>query len=398
MNPSDIKIGIKIQIAIAANVILAILLGEFIVTQWLNLSGTEGIITNLVINGTIAFAYGYFVSRAITRPLKEVTKALHVLAQGDGDLTQRLVPQSKDEVGQLSRDFNTFLDKLHNIISNVAASTHRLAETAKNMQQITSESKDQIEHQQTETEQAATAMNQMAETVKDISRNAASAESSAQEADVRAKEGSNISNQAMNGMKTLVNEVETAADAIQELGKEVDDISQILNVIKDITEQTNLLALNAAIEAARAGEAGRGFAVVADEVRSLASRTQDSAAEIGKVINKLQSGSQTAVNTMEAARNQGQEGYNQVKRTHESLSDIVTSVTSISQMNTQIAAAAEQQSATTDEVNRNISTINSSTVATGEGTSRTVQTSYDLANLATELESLMGQFKLEASA
>ncbi|ALP52227.1 hypothetical protein Tel_03175 [Candidatus Tenderia electrophaga] len=395
MKLQDLKIGHKIQLAIAINVILAIILGEFVVRELLGFTHPlEAIAANLLLNGVIAFIYGLIVSRAITRPLKKVVEVLQVLASGDGDLTQRLTPKGNDEVAELSRHFNTFLDKLHKIIAEVAQSTHRLAAEAKQMQSIADESENQLKSQQRETDQAASAMNEMATTVQEVSRNAADAEASAREADSKTSEGANISSQAMNGINDLVKEVEDAATAINQLSDDVGNISVILDVIKDITEQTNLLALNAAIEAARAGEQGRGFAVVADEVRTLALRTQDSTHEIEEVITKLQSAAQNAKQVMESARSQGQAGAGQVAQVNESLSQITTAVMNISNLNTLIASATEEQSATTEEVNRNIDAINQATRVTADGAGRTTQTSQQLAELARGLEALVGQFKL----
>ena len=218
MKLQDMKIGHKIQLAIAINVILAIILGEFVIRELLGFNNPlEAIAANLVLNGVIAFGYGLIVSRAITRPLKKVVEVLHVLARGNGDLTQRLAPKGNDEVSELSRHFNTFLDKLHKIITEVTESTHRLAAEARQMQTIADESETQLKNQQRETEQTASSMNEMATTVQEVSRNAAEAEESAREADNKASQGATISSQAMNGINTLVKEVEEAATAINQL-------------------------------------------------------------------------------------------------------------------------------------------------------------------------------------
>ena len=300
------RIGPKIQLAIATNVILAILLGEFIVTQALGLDGGVGIAVNLAINGAIAFTYGLVVSRAITKPLKEVVTVLHILAQGKGDLTYRLEPQSNDEVSELSRYFNTFLEKLHGIVSQVSQSTSKLASVADEMRVVTEQSADNLKSQQIETNQAALAMQDMAHTVQEIAHHACEAEESACKADQGAHDGASISSQARRQIDALVVETETAAAAIEKVANDVGNIGMILDVIKEITEQTNLLSLNAAIEAGRAGEQGRGFEVVAGEVRTLAHRTHDSTQEIMDVITQLQSDAKQAVSTMGNARQQAQ--------------------------------------------------------------------------------------------
>jgi len=394
MNAQNIKIGTKIQLAIAINVILAILLGEFIVTQALGLSGGAGIAANLVINGVIAFAYGLIVSRAITKPLKEVVNVLHMLSQGKGDLTHRLEPQSNDEVGDLSRYFNTFLEKLHSIIYEVSQSTSKLATVADEMRAITEQSATNLNSQQKETNHAATAMQEMSNTVQEISNHASEAEQSAIKANQGAHSGTSISCEARDGINALVVEAESAATAIEKVASDVGNIGMILDVIKGITEQTNLLALNAAIEAARAGEQGRGFAVVADEVRTLARRTYDSTQEIQDVITQLQSDAETAVSTMGSARQQATTGAQHVDAAHHALSEIVGSVKTISEMNTQIATAVEQQKTTTEEVSHNILAISQISQNTAASADEITATSHELFNLSQQLNQLVGQFEL----
>ena len=390
----DIKIGPKIQLAIGTNVILAILIGEFIVTQTLGLSGLTGIAANLAINGVIAFVYGLIVSRAITRPLREVVNVLKVLAQGKGDLTHHLKPQCNDEVGELSRYFNTFLEKLHSIISEVSQSTCKLAQAADKMRIATERAAENLETQQEETSQAAIAMQQMAGTINEIAHHASEAEQSARRADQDAHEGASISAQASEGINALAAETETAATAIKKVENDVGNIGMILDVIKEITEQTNLLSLNAAIEAARAGEQGRGFAVVAGEVRTLAKRTHDSTQEIQNVIAELQADAQYAVSTMGNARQQAENQVQHVAAAHSALNEIACSVKTISEMNTQIATASEEQKLTTEEVSHNISSINQISQATAEGAHETTATSHELIKLSQQLEKLIGQFKL----
>ncbi|MFC1602952.1 methyl-accepting chemotaxis protein [Pseudomonadota bacterium] len=392
----DIKIGSKIQLAIATNVILAILLGEFIVTQTLGLSGTTGMAANLAINGVIAFVYGLIVSRAITRPLKEVVTVLQMLSQGKGDLTHRLKPQSNDEIGDLSRYFNTFLEKLHSIIYEVSESTCKLASVSDEMRAITRQSADNLKSQQKEANQAAMAMQEMANTVQEIAHHASEAEQSANQANQGAHNGTSISSEALDGINALVVKTETAATAIEKVASDVGNIGMILDVIKEITDQTNLLALNAAIEAARAGEQGRGFAVVADEVRTLARRTHDSTLEIQDVITQLQSDAEQAVSTMGSARKQAQTGAQHVDATHLALNEIVGSVKTISDMNTQIATTAEQQKTTTKEVGRNISTINQISQSAAESADEIKATSHELFDLSQQLEQLVGQFELSS--
>ena len=394
----DIKIGTKIQLAIATNVILAILLGEFIVTRILGLSGIEGIFANLAINGVIAFVYGLIVSRAITRPLVEVLDVLKVLAQGKGNLTHRFNPEAKDEVGELECHFNTFLEKLHGIISEVSVSTKKLAASAEQMRFATQQSTENLRNQQTETQQASVATQEMTATVHDISRHASDAEQSAQKADQDAHNGATISSEACKEINALVHETETAATAIEKVANDVGNIGMILDVIKEITEQTNLLSLNAAIEAARAGEQGRGFAVVAGEVRTLANRTNDSTQEIQNVINQLQNDAKNAVSTMDLARKQAKTGAKHVVAANDALNEIVAAAKTISEMNTQIATAVAQQKVTTDEVSQNITNINQISVAAADSSDEMLATSNELFGLSQQLESLVGQFDLHSKS
>jgi methyl-accepting chemotaxis protein len=398
MNIQNIRIGQKIQLAIATNVILAILLGEFIVNQSLGLSGATGIAANLAINGLIAFVYGLVVSRAITKPLQEVVNVLQVLAQGKGDLTHRLKPQSNDEVGDLSRYFNTFLEKLQSIIFEVSQSTYKLASVADQMRAVTEKSADNLKTQQKETNQAAMAMQEMATTVQEIAQHAFEAEQSACKANQGAHNGASISSEARDGINALVVETETAATAIEKVASDVGNIGMILDVIKEITDQTNLLSLNAAIEAARAGEQGRGFAVVASEVRTLANRTHDSTKDIQDVITKLQTDAEQAVSTMGNARQQAQTGAQHVTAAHHALNEIVDSVKTISEMNIQIATAVKQQETMTEEVGQNISTINKISQNTAESADEIMATSNELFSLSQQLEQLVSQFELGNSS
>jgi len=251
-----------------------------------------------------------------------------------------------------------------------------------------------VRTQRGEIDQVATAMNEMSATVQEVARNAEQAAHAAQNADQCAKSGALVATEAMGGIDALVSEVERSAGAIHELEAESENIGMVLDVIKGIAEQTNLLALNAAIEAARAGEQGRGFAVVADEVRTLASRTQKSTQEIHHMIERLQAGASNAVRVMEAARGKGKLGVEQVERAAESLAEIAGAVATINDMNTQIASAAEEQSAVAEEINRNVVNISHGSVQSARGTEQAALASGELARLATDLHQLVAQFKV----
>jgi len=261
---------------------------------------------------------------------------------------------------------------------------------------ISQDSATNIDNQRRETEQVATAMNEMAATVQEVARNASEAAGAASHADNEAGAGRAVVRETTASIENLAHEVESAAQVVQQLANDSESIGAVLDVIKGIAEQTNLLALNAAIEAARAGEQGRGFAVVADEVRTLASRTQDSTKEIEGMIEQLQNGARNAVEVMENGREKARTGVDQTKQAVQALDAITKAVATINQMNTQIASAAEQQRATTEEMNRNIININQIAEQTATSAIQTTTASDELARLSAQLQSLVNQFKLQA--
>jgi methyl-accepting chemotaxis protein len=337
---------------------------------------------------------GYFVSYIVASNISSVVSSLTNMANGEGDLSQRITAKGSDEIGELVTMFNRFVEKLQNIIGHVKGSTEQLAVAAEKMAEVSDGSTQSSAQQQSEVNQVATAMNEMAATVQEVSRNAAHAAEAAQDASSQANDGLQVVDLTINSINSLAGAVEQASGVINQLESDTGNIGVVLDVIRGISEQTNLLALNAAIEAARAGEQGRGFAVVADEVRTLASRTQQSTLEIQSMIEKLQSGAVQAVDVMATGREEAEKSVSHAKQAGESLGGITQAVVSISDMNAQIATASEEQTSVAEEINQNI--VNISHIGEGAVSSAqmTSSASEELARLSTELQGLVDQFKV----
>ncbi|MET0123349.1 MAG: methyl-accepting chemotaxis protein [Candidatus Thiodiazotropha sp. 6PLUC9] len=350
------------------------------------------ITTSLALGALISMTLAYITISGISRGVSLVEQTTKQLA--DGELNARIDYSSKDEIGHIAVSFNQMAEKFHDAMNQVKDSVVQLASAAEETSSVTNQTTEGINKQLTETSQVATAINQMSATVQEVAHNAVDAATAAKEADSTFVEGREVIDQVIEGIGDLAKEVEQAATVIQELEHESRNIGSVLDVIKSIAEQTNLLALNAAIEAARAGEQGRGFAVVADEVRTLAGRTQDSTQEIEEMISKLQHGADNAVKVMSNGKEMTQTGVEQAASAGEALQKINTAVTRISEMNTQIASAAEEQSSVTEEINRSILSINSVTEQSASGAQQTALASDELARLADQLKTLVDRFKV----
>lgn len=341
----------------------------------------------------IGVSAAWLLSRLIVQPINAAARAMNEIAAGGGDLTCSISLRSQDELGQLCAAFNSFVGKIREIVGPVSDSTTDLTAAAEHMAGITQQTRNGVQRQQVETEQVATAMNEMVATAQNMVDNAEMAASATEQADNEAQAGSKVVTQNIAQINGLADAVERAAEVIHRLEGDSESIGTVLDVIRGIAEQTNLLALNAAIEAARAGEQGRGFAVVADEVRSLASRTQESTQEIQAMIEQLQSGAREAVKAMSDGREQAQASVEQAARAGSSLEAITHAVASIREMNRHISDAARQQGEVADEINRNLSTITQVAEQTSEGTESLGEASSKLAGLSQQLQSLVGHFK-----
>lgn len=341
----------------------------------------------------IGLAIAWFISASITRPLCNAVIAMNDIAQGEGDLTKRLDDSGKNEIARLAMAFNQFAEKVRLTVAQVMGFTVQLASAAEQMATIAQQTNQGVQQQLLESEQVATAMNEMTATVQEVARHSTEASGSAKDADKQANVGVSVVEQTIASINLLDSDIAQATNVINKVGEDSDSIGSVLDVIRGIAEQTNLLALNAAIEAARAGEQGRGFAVVADEVRTLASRTQESTQEIQAMIERLQNGAREAVQVMESSRNRSQDSVNQAAEAGTTLKSITQAITSISEMNFQIASAAKEQSSVAEEINKNVVNISQVVGQTADGAQQTFTASNELSQLANKLQQLVDQFK-----
>ncbi len=344
--------------------------------------------------GVIGILLIWLTALGVTRPILGVAAMLKDIASGEGDLTRRLDYAKQDELGELAGWFNRFLDKLQPIIADVKRSVQDARNTADQSSEIANQTSAGMQQQFREVDQVATAFQEMSATAQDVAHNAAQAAEAARSADSATREGLSVIDRTTSSIELLANEMNVAMQEVEGLATSSEKIGSVLEVIRSIAEQTNLLALNAAIEAARAGEAGRGFAVVADEVRNLAKRTQDSVEEIRQVIEGLQNGTREVVSTMHSSHRQAQGSVEQVEQAVAALQRISQAVSVITDMNMQIASAAEEQSSVAEEINRNVASIRDVTESISNKADESAQVTQNLNSLANHQQSLMDQFRV----
>ena len=343
---------------------------------------------------TTAIIVAFVISAKVTQPLVEMRNAMAEIAHGDGDLTKHLEVKSNDEIGALAIEFNTFTDKLRSLLKDTAANTKAVSDAADHLRDVSHATSKEINQERSQVDNVSTAVTQMAATVVEISKNAAQSSDAATKADELVQAGSEQVQDAMREIRALADAISQGVEVVGGLSKESDSIGAVVDVINSIAEQTNLLALNAAIEAARAGEQGRGFAVVADEVRSLASRTQESTTDIRKMVERLQAMSEQTNSVMQEGQSRSQSGVDKTEKVVETLKDITQSIGLVHEQSTHIALATEQQTEVAQDINKSLVAITGLSDKTSQHAEELAVEATQLSAVSGDLKELVGQFKI----
>ncbi|MFJ7284225.1 methyl-accepting chemotaxis protein [Pseudomonas sp. NPDC099000] len=350
------------------------------------------VITLLVIASGLTLLFAWLLTNSITKPIANALSAAEEIAEGN--LTRPIHVDGEDEAGRLLLAMSKMQDKLRDTLQRISGSATQLASAAEELNSVTDESARGLTQQNNEIEQAATAVNEMTSAVEEVARNAVSTSEASKNATTSAGDGRDLVQETVSAIERMSADVQSTATLIGDLANESRDIGKVLDVIRGLADQTNLLALNAAIEAARAGEAGRGFAVVADEVRALAHRTQQSTSEIERMIGSIQSGTEHAVDSMRNSTERAESTLNIARGAGLSLDTINSAIVEINERNLVIASAAEEQAQVAREVDRNLVNIRDLSVQSATGANQTSAASNELSRLALDLNNMVGRFSL----
>lgn len=357
-------------------------------------SSSAKLLTVVVVATLVSLLAVFFLPSIIASQVRTISDRVRNIANGDGDLTIRVPVTTRDELGELSAHVNVFMEKLQRIISDVLQNSHEVSNAAQSLLAVSVDGQKAADEQCEAISMVVTAVNELTMAIQEVARNTGSTAQNTKEATETTERGQERIRLAVDRVQNLATGIHETAEFMSKLEDEAKNVTSVIDVIRSVAEQTNLLALNAAIEAARAGEQGRGFAVVADEVRTLASRTQESTGDIQGMLGKLQSGVQYAVNAMGNSEVLTTDAVVSATDAGQSLEGISLAVRQIADMATQIATAAEEQSSVTAEIDKNLVQINGLAMNTAEGASRTAQESQRLNQLSIQLRQLLGQFKV----
>ncbi|MBD8481087.1 methyl-accepting chemotaxis protein [Pseudomonas coleopterorum] len=355
-------------------------------------SAFNWVVGMLIVATLLTFLSAWLLTRSIVKPIDQALIAAEAIAEGN--LTQPIHAEGRDEAARLLLAMQKMQGKLRDTLQRISGSATQLASAAEELNSVTDEGARGLTQQNNEIEQAATAVNEMTSAVEEVARNAVSTSEASRDATTSASDGRDLVMETVSAIERMSGDVQSTADLIGHLAAESRDIGKVLDVIRGLADQTNLLALNAAIEAARAGEAGRGFAVVADEVRALAHRTQQSTSEIERMIGSIQGGTEQAVDSMRNSTERAESTLNIAKGAGMALETINGAIVQINERNLVIASAAEEQAQVAREVDRNLVNIRDLSVQTAAGSAQTTAASGELARLAVDLNAMVARFKV----